>query len=86
MGSDVAHLLDQFGTPDRLLIHARTHQQYSAKRDTWIADIVEHLQVAPGQRLLDADRGNGGMHAALRSAGAEITGIDHSSGHGPRGA
>ncbi len=41
-----------------------------------LAETIEHLRPAPGERMLDCTLGLGGHAAALLEAGAEVVGVD----------
>lgn len=78
---DTTYLRYQYDDAEKLRIRIDTHARYSERTsDTFASWLLEHLDAARGQTLLDVGCGPGVLHPALAALGVRISGIDASPG------
>lgn len=85
--TDPTYLAEQYANSDRLLIRAETHRRFTVwpgvddGRDVYQHELLRHLRLNPGLRLLDVGCGPGSFHRTIREQGVhDIVGIDRSLG------
>lgn len=78
---DAAYLRYQYDDAEKLQIRIATHAQYSERTsDAFASWLLQHVDAARGQLLLDVGCGSGVYHPALADAGARIVAGDASRG------
>ena len=78
---DAAYLHYQYDDAEKLRIRIATHAQYSERTsDSFASWLLQHVDTARGQLLLDVGCGSGVYHPALAAAGARIVAGDASGG------
>jgi SAM-dependent methyltransferase len=75
-----AYLRLQYENGDRLSIRTETHRLYSEAPDRLHDELLRHLQLKAGLRVLDVGCGPGRYHAAIAERGAPVIGLDTSPG------
>ena len=78
---DAAYLRYQYDDAEKLRIRIATHAQYSERTsDAFASWLLQHVDAAQGQLLLDVGCGSGVYHPAIARAGARIVAGDASRG------
>jgi ubiquinone/menaquinone biosynthesis C-methylase UbiE len=78
---DPAYLRYQYDDADKLRVRIATHAQYSERTsDSFASWLLQHVDAARGQMLLDVGCGSGVYHPPLAETGARIVAGDASRG------
>jgi ubiquinone/menaquinone biosynthesis C-methylase UbiE len=77
---DPGYLRYQYGDAEKLRIRHETHRLYTDGAYTFVDDLLQHLALRPGLRLLDVGCGPGSTHQELRRRGVHVLGLDASFG------
>jgi SAM-dependent methyltransferase len=80
IATDPVYLAYQYGDAEKLRARYETHQRYSVIPDNFPRWVIDQINVAPGQRVLDVGCGPGTYHAPLVSLGARVAAFDFSAG------
>ncbi len=84
---NAAWLDEQYSDTSRLRTRTDAHRRFSERADSFVAWVVDGLDIRPGDFVLDAGCGYGACFDELRRRGARIVGIDRSAamvGRAPR--
>ncbi len=66
--TDRAYLQYQYRDSEKLRVRAETHRRYTESPDRFAEQLLGHLALQSGQRLLDVGCGPGTFHAALHGS------------------
>lgn len=78
VGADRRYLAYQYADADKLRVRIRTHELYSERPTKFGEWLLPHLEIAPGQLLLDVGCGPGTYHPLL--PGVRVAACDASPG------
>jgi len=70
------HLRYQYSTPEKLRIRAQTHRDFTPGPDTYMDELLRHLRLEPGLRLLDVGCGDGFWTDIFVELGLDAAGVD----------
>ncbi|MCY3912017.1 MAG: class I SAM-dependent methyltransferase [Chloroflexi bacterium] len=79
-GGNAAQLHEQYSDTSRLKTRIEAHRRFSERADSFVAWVVDGLDVGSDELVLDAGCGYGACFDELRRRGARIVGIDRSAG------
>jgi SAM-dependent methyltransferase len=79
-GTGATQLREQYSTADRLRARIEVHERYSEQKLNFYGLVLDQLQLAPGQQLLDVGCGSGGYHPRLAGRGISAVALDYSAG------
>lgn len=85
--ADAARLHEQYSDTSCLKTRIEAHRRFSERADSFVAWVVDGLDVGAGDLVLDAGCGYGACFDELRRRGARVVGIDRSAamvGQAPR--
>lgn len=81
LATDPGHLRRQYADAEKIEIRQRAHQRYSERQNADLFEsVVRHLQLEPGDRVVDIGCGNGAYHALMARSGARVIALDASQG------
>jgi ubiquinone/menaquinone biosynthesis C-methylase UbiE len=80
LSTDPEYVAYQYADSEKLRIRIETHQRYTVGEDDFQATELQHLQVRPGQQLLDVGCGHGRLNGVLAPMAVKVVGLDRSSG------
>ena len=78
--TEADYLRYQYDDSEKLRIRIETHERFTVGDTEFNSALIEHIQPAAGQRLLDVGCSPGLQHALLQTHGLRVTGIDLSLG------
>ena len=78
--ADFDLLYEQYSNTSRLQTRIESHQRFSERSDSFVAWVVDGLDVESDDLALDAGCGYGACFDVLRRRGARVIGIDRSAG------
>jgi 2-polyprenyl-3-methyl-5-hydroxy-6-metoxy-1,4-benzoquinol methylase len=75
-GGGARSLTAQYATTDQFLTRVETHRLYSEADGTFVEWVLDVLDAAPGDVVLDAGCGPGVYHSELAERGVRVVGVD----------
>jgi ubiquinone/menaquinone biosynthesis C-methylase UbiE len=66
------YLRDQYATPEKLDIRSQAHQRYSERPDDFLDWVLDHLDLKPGESVVDVGCGRGSYHMPLVQRGTRV--------------
>lgn len=79
MADDSALLHEQYSDTSRLKARIEAHRRFSERSESFVAWVVDGLDIGPDDLVLDAVCGYGTCFSELRRHGARVVGLDRSA-------